>query len=104
MKIKTRNYFVYTLSVNFKSKIVFTPTSFFPPPDEWSGLMGVTASLTAGGHNKQIAKTKQNNEILRRNIKTIYPSSKPWTYSNLLSDSGVLNVLVEYVISNNIQI
>ena len=43
-------------------------------------------------------------EILRRNIKIVYPSSKPWTYSNLLSDSGALNILVEYVISNNIQI
>ena len=59
MKIETRNHFLYTLSVNFKLKL-FLPQLFFLPPHEWSGLMGVAASLAARGHNKQIAKTKQN--------------------------------------------
>src|SRR3989442_8119169 len=60
MKIETRNHFLYTLSVNFKSKLFLPLLLFFPPLHEWSGLMGVAASLAARGHNKQIAKTNKH--------------------------------------------
>ena len=46
----------------------------------------------------------QDSENLRSNIKKSYTVSKPWKYDNLLSDPGVINIIIKYVTTNNILI
>jgi len=43
-------------------------------------------------------------EKLRNDIKIHYSSEKLWTYPNLLSDPGVMDILTKYVLENKIAI
>ena len=38
---------------------------------------------------------------LRNEIKRLYNNSKPWTFKDLMSDLGVISIIVNYVTKNN---
>ena len=46
----------------------------------------------------------QRTEELRNHIKKIYPSSKEWTYNELMTDELVLEAIAGYVTNNKISI